>query len=162
MTPNREVFWQGILAGLIGYAGVALLVGVLDLAQGRSFLYTAALLGSTVFYGLDDPAKLVIWAGPVFAWNGVHLLAFLALGVVGSWMVALSERTPFAWYAGLLVVPLLLLPLYGGIAIVTAKLDTIPAYEVWVPGIFAILLMLAFLLWEHPRLRHDIHDGVEE
>ena len=166
LTPTAPVtrsdtFWQGILAGLIGYATVALAVGVLDVVQGRSFFYTAALLGETLFYGLKDPSQLTIWAGPVFAYNGVHLLSFLALGVVASWIVTLSERVPFLWYVGVLVVPLALLPLYGGIALITARLEAIPAWEVWIPAALATIAMVLFLVWEHPRLRHEMEEGVE-
>lgn len=71
----------------------------LDLVQARSPFYTAALPGSVLFYGLEDPADLVVWAGPVPAYNGIHMLTFLAVGPVAAWLASGAERGPQFWYS---------------------------------------------------------------
>jgi hypothetical protein len=93
MKPERiQVYAQGLVAGLIGYAMVAIVMAIANVILGRSPFHTAALLGSTMFYGLDDPSRLTIWAGPVLAYNGFHLLIFLGLGVVAAWFAHFAER----------------------------------------------------------------------
>jgi hypothetical protein len=99
MRDSTERLWsEGLFTGLIGYATAIAVVGVIDLLAGRSMFYTPALFGATLFYGLDDPYGLVVAAGPVLAYNMVHLLAFLVLGLAAAWCAQLAERHPTAQY----------------------------------------------------------------
>ena len=54
-SERRSVLREGIVAGLIGAAVVAVWFFVYDLARGRPF-HTPSLLGAFVFYGADTPA----------------------------------------------------------------------------------------------------------
>lgn len=94
---------DGMVAGLLGYAAVVVVVSAMDAAQGRSPFHTAALLGSWLFFGLEDPSALELWAGPVLAYNGVHLIVSLAAGMVGALLVLESERWRGFWYFALMV-----------------------------------------------------------
>ncbi len=148
MTADRanrtDTLWQGIIAGLIGYATVALLVGIIDVAMGRSFFFTAALLGEHVFYGLSDPAQVVVWPGAVFAYNGLHLLAFLIIGVVGAWLAFMSERGPELWYL-------------AAILFLTEDIRAaIPAAMIVVPTLASAITMGSYLLAVRPAFRHDL------
>lgn len=91
---------DALLAGVIGYGLVVLFFVVVNLAQGRSPFYTAALLGSAVFGGLRDPAQLLIEPGMVLAFNGIHLVAFLLFGLFAAWLVYETELHPEFWYLG--------------------------------------------------------------
>jgi hypothetical protein len=77
------MLWQGLVAGLIGYGTVAIVISGADVLAGRSPLYTAALLGSAYFYGAHSLAEVVVAPGPVFAYNGTHLIVPGA-GVAGG------------------------------------------------------------------------------
>ncbi len=99
MKPERaQVLTQGLIAGFIGYAAVVVFFAVSNLIAGRSPFYTAAALGSSLFYGLQDPSLLTIQPGPVLAYNGVHLLLSLLIGTAGAWLLFEIERHHFLWY----------------------------------------------------------------
>ena len=59
MSEERPVLRDGVIAGLIGAAAVALWFLVFDIARGRPLL-TPALLGGAVFQGITDPGAIEI------------------------------------------------------------------------------------------------------
>lgn len=146
------VWWQGFVTGLIGYAAVALFFGVVNVLSGESFFYTAALLGHTLL-GTDVASTGdVVQAAPVFAYNGVHLLLFLAFGFVASWLVEEAERHPVFWY---LIFFAFLWGMFYNVALVV--LFTLPVAEAAVPwgtivaaNLFAGIGMAAYLGRRHP------------
>ena len=153
-ADRTETIWHGAMAGLIGYATVALIVGALDLMQGRSFFFTAALLGETLFYNLREPAQVVVWPGAVFAYNGLHLVTFLAFGMIAAWLAYFSERGPMFWYLGLVLFLVVFLHLFGAVLLMTESLRAaIPTYEIWIPSLAAVLAISGYLLSVQPRLR---------
>jgi hypothetical protein len=99
MTGQRSVLREGIIAGLIGAAIVAVWFFVFDIARGRPFL-TPGILGAFVFYGPD--ASLTPSLGPILGYTVIHGLAFVAFGVVAATMMAMSEREP-ALFIGFIV-----------------------------------------------------------
>ena len=104
MKPEREeVLVQGLIAGVVGYAAVALFFLLLNVIVGRSPFYTAAALGSTLFYGMGDLTQLAIEPGPVLAFNGVHLFLSLLAGTIAAWLLYETERHHFIWYFVLFV-----------------------------------------------------------
>lgn len=104
MTPQRRrLIADGLVAGTIGYALVALLLIALDLAGGRSPLHTVALIGEAAFSGTGEPAAVAATAGPVLAFNGVHLAAYLLFGFFAAWLVYATGRHPELWSLALLL-----------------------------------------------------------
>jgi hypothetical protein len=94
MNPGeRSVVREGIVAGLIGAAVVALWFFVFDLMRGRPFI-TPTLLGSMVFFGVKTPVGLEPALGPILGYTVLHGLAFIAFGIVAATMMAMSEREP--------------------------------------------------------------------
>ena len=99
MNPaERSVLREGIVAGRIGAAVVAIWFFVFDLLRGRPFL-TPTLLGSFVFFGVNTPAGLAPSAGPILGYTVLHGLAFVAFGIVAATMMAMSEREPSLFVA---------------------------------------------------------------
>jgi len=97
MPPaHRSVLRDGIVAGVIGAAVVALWFLVLDIARGKPFL-TPALLGAAVFYGITTPVGLTITAGPLIGYTLLHVLAFVAFGIVAASLLIASEHEPPAF-----------------------------------------------------------------
>lgn len=90
---DRSLLLEGVVAGLIGAAVVALWFLVFDLVRGKPLL-TPALLGAAVFYGVNTPIGLEIAAGPILGYTLLHGLAFVAFGVVAASLIAASEREP--------------------------------------------------------------------
>jgi hypothetical protein len=90
-VAERSVLREGIVAGLIGAAVVAVWFFVFDLARGKPFL-TPALLGTFVFAGRTTPVGLEIAALPIIGYTLLHGLAFVLFGVIATSLIAVAER----------------------------------------------------------------------
>jgi hypothetical protein len=90
MSEDRSrVIREGFVAGLLGYAAVAALFAILNLAAGESPFHTASLLGSALLgSSLDQAGEF----GPILAYNGLHLVASLVLAVAASFLVNRAEE----------------------------------------------------------------------
>ena len=95
---QRSVLREGVIAGLLGAASVAVWFLIFDFARGKPLL-TPALLGSAVFQGLRDPAGITVSFGPILGYTVLHGLAFIAFGVVAAALIAASEREPALFVA---------------------------------------------------------------
>jgi hypothetical protein len=87
-----------LIVGVIAYVAVAAFYAVFDLLAARGTLFTVDLLGKAVFRGLRDPSVLQL---PIqvdltsVAWyNGLHLVLSVAIGLIVTGLVELSERRP--------------------------------------------------------------------
>ncbi len=100
LESRSRLLADGLAAGLIGYIVVVIFFAVANVVVGRPAVYTAALLGQALFWGLRDTQALVIGPAPVLAFNGVHLLAFMGFGFFAAWLVYQIERRPEFWYLG--------------------------------------------------------------
>lgn len=160
MNPDRStMLWQGLLAGLIGYSTTVISFAVGNVVVGHSPFYTPALLGGALFYGVRDLAGVVVWAGPVLAYNGFHLVVFLVLGAFASWLAQVAERGPHLWYVGVTFYIFVAFHLYGVAFALPAPLrDALLGWGTMMCGMLASLAMALFLLWAHPRLRAEMHD----
>lgn len=149
-----EVAAHGLVAGLIGYATIALLIGVVDLTLGRSFFFTAAMLGQMLFHGLANPADVVVEPGVVLAYNGLHLLTFLVIGMSAAWLAHLAEKGAQLWFPALVLFLFVVAHAYGAVLLMTEELRAaMPAWLVGIPTLVALLAMAAYLLATHPALR---------
>ena len=156
---TRTILRGGLVAGLIGYGTVAVFFGVLNVFEGRSPFYTAALLGSALFQGLDDPAMVQVAAQPVFSYNAVHLLAFLAAGFAASWLVAEAERYAAAQYLVFVLLVVVAFHIYGAMLFAAQPLFGSGAWwRIGLPSLAAALLMGWYLLRLHPALRREIRE----
>jgi len=90
-----EVYQQGLVAGVIGAATIALWFFVIDLAEGRPF-YTPNVLGMALFRrgeGLFDPsAPQPISLELVLVYTWVHGMLFCLIGGIASKLLDLAER----------------------------------------------------------------------
>ncbi len=94
---DRERLYQdGIVAGVIGAATIAVWFLIVDTMRGRP-LQTPALLGTALF----RPGELAAAAGGgpisfemVLMYTWVHGLVFCVLGGIASWLLAQAEGNP--------------------------------------------------------------------
>src|ERR1051326_8390205 len=91
------VFEDGIFAGVIGAAALALWFLLLDALHGRP-LYTPALLGTLVLHGPAALRQTVIAPQPVAVYTGIHFLLFFLAGVVASWLWAIWDVHPITGF----------------------------------------------------------------
>jgi hypothetical protein len=89
---------EGLLAGLIGYVTVVVIFGVVNLISGEAIFHTAALLGSALFFGTRDAAQIMAGPAPIIAYNGVHILASLVIGLGAAWLIFQTEKNHPLWF----------------------------------------------------------------
>ncbi len=154
MRPDRaQVLTHGLVAGFLGYAAVVIFVSIANLISGRSVFHTAAALGSTLFYGLDDPAKLVIEPGPVLAYNGIHLVLSLVAGIVAAWLLFETERHHFIWYFVMFVFLAGFLYSLLAVGIVGAEIaHLVPWWSVIVANLIWVVALGGYLWYQHRGL----------
>jgi len=153
-VSKGTIFTQGAFAGLIGYATLAVLVSVMDMARGEPALRTAAVLGATLFYGATDPARIAVLPDYVLAYNGAHLLAFLAFGMIGAALATLADRGRQLWFLSAFFYVFVAFHAIGGVQALSAETrSALPATTIWVGGIVASAAMAIYLVRAHPGMR---------
>lgn len=150
MTPeapmaraDRSVLREGIVAGLIGAAVVAVWFFVFDLLRGRPFL-TPGVLGAAVFHGPYSAATLEPAFGPIVGYTILHGLAFIAFGVIAASIMAASEREP-ALFIGFVILFACFEAFFFGV--VGAMGQSIQGALVWWAVLIGNLLASVAMLW---------------
>lgn len=158
---RSETFRQGLVAGMLGYATVVAFFALVNALAGESIFYTAAVLGGALFYGARDVSDVVVAAGPVLSYNGVHLLVFLAFGVLASWLAELSEHGPHFWYISALLLITFAFHVFGLLLGLTESLrSALPAWSVLLSGALGSGAMAGYLLRAHPEARRALREDV--
>jgi hypothetical protein len=151
---SKRILNQGLVAGAVGYVTVSLVMAVASVVAGQSPLYFAAMMGASLVYGITDPAAVTVAPEFVLSYNGLHLLAFLALGMLTSWLAAQADRGAQLWYVGLFFFILVSFHLMGAVQLAAEPVRTaIPVYGVWVAGVAAAATMATYILATHPMIR---------
>ena len=103
-TETSHLYQEGMVAGVIGAAVVAVWFLILDALAGRP-LYTPTVLGTALFGrgALGDPALIAPAPGMVAMFTWVHGLVFVVLGGVASRLLGLAERNPSFGFGVLLL-----------------------------------------------------------
>jgi len=93
MTSRLRYLREGIIAGLIGAALVAVWFLVYDAASGRPFR-TPAVLGAATFQGVSDPAAVTVTAGMVVQYTVLHGVVFAMIGILLAFLIASAQGRP--------------------------------------------------------------------
>lgn len=88
-----EIVGDGVAAGLIGASAVALWFLVIDTAL-REALFTPSLVASALLKGMPAAPDHAVDLTMVAAFTALHSIAFIAFGVIASWLVDQFEHTP--------------------------------------------------------------------
>jgi hypothetical protein len=149
---HGSVLREGVIAGCIGAAVVAVWFFLFDLARGKP-LVTPALLGAVVFYGARSPAGLEVSAGPILGYTLLHGLAFIAFGVVAASLVAAAEREPALLVAVAILFAsfeVFFLAFEGALG--QSGFGALVSWSVLVGNFLAAVAMLAYFLSRHRAL----------
>lgn len=152
LPDTSRIHQEGIVAGVIGAATVAVWFLVLDTLAGQP-LSTPTLLGATLFSRGAAVAVPGVSLEMVLMFTWVHGLVFVALGGIASWLLAQVERHPSFGFG---VVILFVIFQFG--FMVAAMLFARPVLVAlgWPAILGANLLaaatMSAYLWWRHPSL----------
>ena len=93
MASNSRYLRDGIIAGLIGAALVAVWFLIYDAASGRPFR-TPSLLGAATFEGVKDPATVPTAAHLVVQYTVLHGVVFALIGVLVAYLIVSAQREP--------------------------------------------------------------------
>jgi len=91
-SREHSVLGEGALTGLIGAAIVAVWYLIVDVAKGQP-LHTPNVLGQ-VFVGRDTTPGYHVMPQAVAEYSALHLVVFLALGILLVWLAHLATRNP--------------------------------------------------------------------
>ena len=158
-TQTRKIanlYQEGIVAGVLGGAVLAVWFLVLDTLAGRP-LYTPTMLGTALFHhgaGLDHPETIRNSFNMVVVFTWLHVLVFGIIGGVASHLLALAERRLNFGFA---VVLFFVIFEFGYMAIVMVFAQDILHALAWekvlAGNLLAATAMTVFLWRRHPNLR---------
>jgi hypothetical protein len=93
MASHSRYLREGIIAGFIGAAIVAVWFLIYDAARGRPFR-TPALLGAATFQGVGDIAAVPTAAHLVVQYTVLHGVVFAMIGVLIAYLIVSAQRQP--------------------------------------------------------------------
>jgi hypothetical protein len=147
-----RILREGFIAGLIGAAAVALWFLVVDVIAGRPF-FTPAMLGSAVFWGVHDPAQVVIEYSRIIGYTMIHVSAFIIVGTIAALLAAEVEVAPPTLYLLVVFFAIFEFGFYVTVAILAQPLlGSLAWWNVAIGNAIAAFGM-GFYLWRvHPKI----------
>src|SRR4029453_14717624 len=132
-----RVLREGVVAGVLGAAVVALWFFAIDAIQGEP-LRTPRLLGTALLGAGAPPAGMLAY--PV-----VHGLAFVAFGTLGALLIEGAERQPLLVFALVILFTAFEIFFFGAVVILASWiLDELAGWTIFVGNILAAAAMLAY------------------
>ena len=157
MEANKAagVYSEGIIAGLVGAATVALWFFLLDTINGRPF-HTPMVLGSAIFgptTGATPTGELPVSFEIVLMYTWVHALVFCAVGGIASKLIELAEGDANLGF-GILLLFVVFEFGFIGAALVFAEsvLHALAWPAVLVGNLLAAGAMAGYFWRRHPRI----------
>lgn len=154
-TESAQWYQEGLVAGGLGAAAIALWFLILDSIEGRPF-YTPSVLGTALFHGAEavaSPADVPVSLEMVLVFTWVHLLVFGIIGAIAARLVVLAEHNPnlgfglflfFVFFEfGFVVVSM---------AMAQAVLQTLTMPAILIGNLLAAGTMAAYFWRRHPHL----------
>lgn len=149
LGPWTRVFREGLVAGMLGAAAVAVWFLIVDIAAGVP-LRTPALLGAAVIEGLRDPSALVITWPLVVKYTLIHGAAFAFFGWLMAGLLALADREPRLLYAFVMLFCCFEVFFVALIAVLAEwLLETLAWWNILAGNLLAAFVMLAYLFRGH-------------
>lgn len=160
MTADwTRVMKEGFVAGLLGYAAVVLVFLAMNLASGQEAFHTPALLGGALFHGLEGGGGVSMDPGPIIAYNGVHLLVSLLIGIGAAWLLLEAERFHSLWYVvffAFMAVALYITLLFG---VFVVEIRHVLSWRAVVLGSgVGGAATVGYLLWAHRSLAGQLRE----
>lgn len=153
---HHRVVREGVVAGLLGAAVVALWFLIFDALAGRVF-FTPAALGSALLFGARGAAEVQITTVTVLIYTLIHIAAFIVLGLVAATLVLAAESQP-PILLGMILIFAASEALFLGVVAVFASwvLDTLGWVNIVVANLLSAIAIGAYLWGEHPTLRREV------
>jgi hypothetical protein len=151
---TSRLYREGMIAGVLGAAAVAVWFLLLDTLAGRP-LWTPTVLGTALFgRGATLDAQLPVSLEMVAMFTWVHGLVFIALGGLAARLLGYVERHPGAGFGVLLLFVVFQFAFIAAATVFTAPaLRVLSAWSILVANLIAAAVMTAYLRARHPDLR---------
>jgi hypothetical protein len=154
VSPDSQALYQeGIVAGVLAAAVVAVWFLIVDGLAGRPF-YTPAVLGTALFgrgLGLEH---VTVSPGIVAMFTWVHGLIFAALGGVVARLIAVAERHPGLAFGIVLLFVILQAGFTTAVALVAPAVFSLLGWaSIFVANLLAAATMAAYLRRRHPHVK---------
>lgn len=154
-SGSSRLSQEGIVAGVIGAATVAIWFLILDTLKGRPF-YTPTVLGSVLFRpggGAPLPESLPVSFELVLVYTWVHGLVFCVIGGIAAWLLAVAERKPDLGFGILLLFAVFEFGFLVGAMLFAERLLHVMAWqEILVGNLLAAAAMGVYFWRRHPNL----------
>ena len=159
---DHSTIREGLVAGALGAVAVMLWFLITDVVRGRTF-FTPGALGSALFFGARGMSEVQVTPETVLGYTGVHVVAFLLVGLVASALVEGARREPHLLLGMVLMFVTLEVMFLGVLAIVAEwLLDAIRWWMIIVANLIAAAAMGVYLVYTHPELRENLSHNLEE
>jgi hypothetical protein len=152
----RNVLREGLVTGMIGAAIIALWFLIADAIAGKP-LFTPAMLGSALFWGLRDPAAVEISFAAVAGYTMIHVVALTIVGTVAAAVAFQVERVPSTLFLAIVLFAVHEFGFYVVVAILAQPLlGALAWWSVAISNAVAAAGMGYYLWRQHPRLREQL------
>jgi hypothetical protein len=150
-----RLYSEGIIAGFIGAATIALWFLILDTINGRPF-YTPSLLGTALFQrgeGLASPENVPVSLDMTLMYTGVHFLIFCFIGGLASRLLGLAEKNVNVGFGILLLFVVFEVGfIFAALVLAEAVLQALAWPAVLVGNLLAAASMGGYFWRHHPHL----------
>jgi hypothetical protein len=150
-----KLYEEGVIAGIIGAATVAVWFLIVDAINGRP-LYTPTVLGTALFKGgegLASPEGLAVNLEMVLMFTWVHGLVFIIIGGIASRLLGLAEHNANIGFGILL---LFVVFEFGFVAVSMLFAESVLRALTWqavlVGNLLAAAAMAGYFWRRHPNL----------
>lgn len=160
MHSQHRLVREGLVAGAIGATGVAAWFLIIDTVAGQP-LFTPSALGA-VLTGDFSAGSSDVHLRWVIGYTMFHFAAFLAVGLILSFVVHRAEQEPSILAVFLILFVVFELGFYGLTAILaeTRLAGALPWYRVAGGNLIAALLMGTYLWNGHRALPAEFADAL--
>jgi hypothetical protein len=154
-SRTTALYQEGLVAGLVGAATIAVWFLILDSLSGRP-LYTPTVLGTALFRrgGTTPLSEVLPNLEMVLMFTWVHGLVFVAIGGIVARLLALAERQPSVGFG---ILMLFVFFEFGFIVAAMFFAEPILHALAWpavlVANILAAAAMGGYFWLRHPNLR---------
>lgn len=159
LVRDHLVVREGLVAGLLGAATVAVWFFLFDVARGQPF-FTPGALGSALFLGAGSVGDIVVNAGTVVGYSVFHVLAFIVTGMIAVAFVIEAERRPPFILAAILLFVTFEAFFMGFLALVAEFLLGPLTWWTIAIGNLLATVSIGYYLWvKHPKLRRVLSEN---
>ncbi len=150
-TNISEVYREGIVAGIIGAATIAIWFFVIDTFYGRPF-YTPSVLGTALFrggVGIDQFRTLPVSFDMVLLYTWVHGMVFCVMGGLAAKLLALAEQNRNLGFGVVLLFIIFEFGFFVAAFVFAAPLLQALTWPTVLVGNFLAAAAMAYYFWRH-------------